>query len=294
MRKKYYLIFLAFLVICVSLVVGLLAYRRLFFRYPQPPPIVSQEPAPTKNEGIPPTMPEKYSDVIAIEGSLFKNDKLQLDTFTVLPGGKVSLPSSGREYSFRELDTKGNVLFESYFDVGFQVCLMFSGKNVEKNCEEVDTFPIGMIVPYPDEAEVFVFKHGDQELSSIKTTGRLPSLDVSYPESGRNLRDTVAVRWEMFDGDSNQLSYSVEYKRNRPSDRTDSPWFLIHKGNHEPGQVALSWDISKLEPGSYSLKVIVSDGSNASWSTVDNLFIPKVRKGFLQTIFQTLLEKFRL
>lgn len=290
MRKRHYLFIFAFFAILFTLV-GVLTYRKLSARYLQrPSQDTSQKPVTPKSAGIPPKMPEKYSDLVIIKGSISKDDSLQLDTFTVLPKGRVDLPDAGSEYSLQEKDSEGNIVFEAHFNAAFRLCVSITGKFVGgTTCEDVNEFPIRMIVPYPEKVALFVFKHKEKILNSIRIDGRLPGINVLFPEDGSRLKDTVAIRWEGFDEDSKHLSYLVEYRRNHPK----SSWLPLQKNGQSSSLTTISWDTSGLQSGSYSLKITARDNTNAAWVTLDNLSVAQVRKSLLPTFIQKLLEKLR-
>ncbi|MHA2309700.1 MAG: hypothetical protein ACXABJ_10505, partial [Candidatus Heimdallarchaeaceae archaeon] len=81
-----------------------------------------------------------------------------------------------------------------------------------------------------------------------------PSLVVTNPSKVNQVFDNYTIRWSMSDTEDDPLNCSVLVSRNG--------WNWEVLASNIMGSTSLFWDVKDLTPGSYYLKVAVSDGEN--------------------------------
>ncbi|NPD87634.1 MAG: hypothetical protein HGN29_02855 [Asgard group archaeon] len=81
-----------------------------------------------------------------------------------------------------------------------------------------------------------------------------PSLDVTNPSRENQVFDNYTIRWSMNDIEEDSLNCSVLVSRNG--------WNWTVLASNIIGSTSIFWDVTDVTPGSYYLKVAVSDGEN--------------------------------
>jgi len=260
MRKKaklpvVVLLVLVFPVFLLIAAVAIYKAKRL-----QPPDAVSY--SQERPLGTPAKMPESYNNLLYVSGTLRRNDEVTVDDLTAIytKTRGYNLYPSGNQYSIQELDEKHNVLFASYFDAGFLLCA--GGSNY---CEEIEEFPLELVIPYPEEARHLEIRNGEKVLYHKNMISYLPSIKLIFPSSGFTVEGVVTIRWEGDDRDGQNLLYSVEVLdilRNR--------WLLL--SSQLVNEYAV-WTTTDLPNGNYKLKLTATDGENEAFITSDVLEI---------------------
>ncbi|MCG3222710.1 MAG: hypothetical protein H7641_15125, partial [Candidatus Heimdallarchaeota archaeon] len=112
-----------------------------------------------------------------------------------------------------------------------------SGDEILSNCEMV--FP------------ALTYLASEPQLTYSNTP---PSLVVTNPSSVNQVFDNYTIRWSMSDAEDDPLNCSVLVSRNG--------WDWAVLASNIMGSTSLFWDVKGITPGSYYLKVAVSDGEN--------------------------------
>lgn len=193
--------------------------------------------------------------IIAINGTLHKDGRIELKPFVVFPDGEWELPEPGTEYSVQELDRGDNVLFEFHFDPGFEVWIA----GYEEFAEQVDTFPLLFNFPYPDGVTKIVVKRGEQTIASRDVSLHPPQVRIISPRAGETIKGEVILRWEGTDPDGDTLYYDVSW-----SFDNGQTWHLIPKSELNMTQTSFEWDTSRFATATYRIKVRATDGVNTA------------------------------
>lgn len=173
----------------------------------------------------------------------------------VLPDLGDDTPHEG-SYSIELENVNTGVLFRRYFESGAE----------ESGSRTVPIVSFQEIVPYFSNTSHIFVKHGDVTIGVMTVSMNKPQVSVIYPDGGESLAGLENITWSAADGDGDALSYDLLYSMDG-----GSSWQAIALGitaNH------YLWDTEQLGGSTRGrIKVIASDGFNATEDVSDNDFI---------------------
>ena len=192
-------------------------------------------------------------EVIYVSGIISWDDKLHFGSIQHKGNGIADRDTSYGAYAIRFFDQAGKLLKE----VGIPV--YWSSPEFSARPRPVTFF--GLNVVYPENArQLQVINRmsarvlGSVNISARKPTIRLDGLSKSTIARGGNIQ----LKWSARDPDGDELLYFTLARSAR-----DDNWFLVE---YWQGKKGTTISTQPLEPGSYRIKVMASDGVHVSES----------------------------
>lgn len=193
------------------------------------------------------------SQAILVSGVFDSSGSVTLDDWYILPEAELSTFSPG-PYAFEYRDTADNVLYQQSFDISYTL----PGQNLTK-ASFVYTIPY-----IPGTAKVIV-KYNNMMQAQKIVSPNAPAVTVLSPNGGEQLSDQVTIRWTGYDGDGDQLSYSVLISADN-----GNTWEPLAGGITATTYV---WNISRIQAGNrYMIRVLATDGMNIGEDTSNTFF----------------------
>ena len=192
-------------------------------------------------------------EVIYVSGMISWDDKLHLGSIQHIGNGTVDRDDTYGAYAVRFLDGNGKLLKE----VGIPV--YWSSPDFGKHPRPVTFFALNL--PYPAKARRLevVNRMSAKTLGSVAISVHKPSIRLDRPAKSTITRaDDVRLQWTARDPDGDKLLY---FTLARSAD--DDHWFPV--GNWRTKRSA-TIAAEPLDPGSYWIKVMASDGVHVSES----------------------------
>jgi hypothetical protein len=202
--------------------------------------------------------------VIGIRGTVFKDGTVTLDPWYRFEDTlDIPLGSPG-EFIVEYLDTDGNVIGQTGFDIDFRIA------DIDL---VLDSESFALKIPDVENTARIVIKHADQILVERTITPNPPTVMVTSPNGGEFFEAgaRVDVEWEGLDTDGDTLSYGVSISKDG-----GTTWIPLAIGVAES---AFSFDVPEITTDSALIKVIATDGINTAEDVSDAAFSVDVLKG---------------
>jgi len=160
-------------------------------------------------------------------------------------------------YSIELFDMSNMSLFTRFFNTKYGV--------IEEAETEVNTSIFSEILPYFPNLGRIEIKYKGSLIKVIEVSRNIPTIRLTYPNGGEELKNNVNITWTAIDADNDILTYDVLY-----STDNGNTWQAIDVGLKQNSYV---WNVNESAGSECGLiKVLVTDGVNTAYDISDNCF----------------------
>ena len=165
-----------------------------------------------------------------------------------------AVTSAEEAYHIRLLDSADTVLIDQPFQL----------PDVADDVGPRRSFNV--IMPYHADTTRIVLMRDTTELASRSVSSHAPSVNVLWPNGGETIGDTLTIRWESQDADSDRLFHIVQY-----SPDLGATWRVLAI-NHISTTLTVRTDALPGSQGQALIRVTATDGVNTAIDMSDGPF----------------------
>lgn len=189
---------------------------------------------------------------IAFSFNIYDNDSVFMEPCYRVEDGEADTGQAGN-YKIECQNGSGGVLSSVNFEPEF----------VDVPSSGLKGFPCFLNLEFPAGTQKIVIKHNSNTIKEVIKSSNSPVVNLTYPNGGESLADTVRVRWSGSDIDGGQLYYWLMYSK-------DSVWTPVAMDLVDTTYLV---NLQSLPGGTTcKFKVIVTDGMNSSSDESDGDF----------------------